>query len=437
MKQLTAVSSWLARFGPWAARALASVPLVILLLWSPAARALQPLDEFVRGARAHNPVNREAVAARDSADARADEAFGRALPGLVATASYTRNQWDVNVGGLALLPRDERDAMVTLAVPLVDLAKFARIAAADRSAEAASHRQEAIARATEAQVVQVYYQLAADLTLVDVAQKALEVVRVNLGLNEQASRAGTVTGLDVQRASAEVERQSQQLISAQLDVTLAARLLTSQTGVVADTSRGAALADDLHREPPLERFIANVPNTPAVQAALSDRAAAERSAAAQHLALLPTLGGDVSERYTNAVGFLGGHHQAYAATLSLVWAVDFATAPAFRSRDAEAAVLRARADQAQLAMSDSIFRAWSTIEADIARSRSARIQAAVSARAAEVARTRYRSGVGTQLELIQADRDAFAAEAGRIQSDADLLNARIQLRIAAGGASSP
>ena len=86
----------------------------------------------------------------------------------------------------------------------------------------------------------------------------------------------------------------------------------------------------------------------------------------------------------------------------------------------------------QLGVGDGIFRAWSTIEADIVRSRSARTQAAVAARAADVARTRYRSGVGTQLELIQADRDAFAAEAGRIQADADLLNARRQLRLLSG-----
>jgi hypothetical protein len=33
--------------------------------------------------------------------------------------------------------------------------------------------------------------------------------------------------------------------------------------------------------------------------------------------------------------------------------------------------------------------------------------------------------------MIQADRDAFAAAAGRVQSDAELLNARLQLRLAA------
>jgi hypothetical protein len=46
-------------------------------------------------------------------------------------------------------------------------------------------------------------------------------------------------------------------------------------------------------------------------------------------------------------------------------------------------------------------------------------------------RDRYRSGVATQLDMIQADRDAFAAAAGRVQSDAELLNARLQLRLAA------
>ena len=413
------------------------LPICGLLAWSSPAHALQPLDEFVRGARAHNPSNREATANREGADARAGEAFGRALPGLSAAATYTRNQWEVSFGGLDVLPRDQLDAAVTLAVPLIDLAKFARISAADRSAEAAGAREQAIARATEAQVVQLYYQLAADLALVAVAHRALDVVQINLKLTEAAAQAGTVTALDVQRASVEVERQSQQLTSAELEVSLVTRALASQTGVVADTTGAAPLVDDLHREPALERFIATAPSTPSVRAAVSERAAAERGATAQQLALVPTLAGAASERYTNAVGFLNGHHEAYAATLSLQWAVDFTTAPAIRARNAEAAAARAREDQAQLQAADAIHRAWSTIDADIARSRSARTQSAVSARAAEVARTRYRSGVGTQLELIQADRDAFAAEAGRIQADADLLNARRQLRLASGDAGSP
>jgi len=422
---------------PFAQRALilTCLPLVALRAWSPPARALQPLDEFVRGARAQSPVNHEAAANSAAADARAGEALGRALPGISAAATYTRNQWEVEFGGLAVVPQNQFDAAVALAVPLIDLAKFARISAADRAADAAVRRQEATARDVEAQVVQLYYQLAANVALAQVARNQLEVVRVNLRVTQEAARAGTVTSLDVQRATVEVERQSQQLTSAELQVKVVARALASQTGVVADTAAGAPLNDDLHAEPGLDRFEGTVAFTPAMQAAALERRATERAATGQHLALLPALSGAASERYTNAVGFLDGHHTAYAASLSLVWALDFSTAPAIRARNAEAAAARAREEETRLSIGDAIFRTWNGIDAGIVRSRSARNQAAVSARAAEVARTRYKSGVGTQLELIQADRDAFAAEAGRIQADAELLNARAQLRLLAGPAA--
>ena len=56
----------------------------------------------------------------------------------------------------------------------------------------------------------------------------------------------------------------------------------------------------------------------------------------------------------------------------------------------------------------------------------------VSSHAAAQARERYRAGTITQLDLLQAQRDAFNAEVSRIQSDADLVNARAQLRLSTG-----
>jgi outer membrane protein TolC len=61
-----------------------------------------------------------------------------------------------------------------------------------------------------------------------------------------------------------------------------------------------------------------------------------------------------------------------------------------------------------------------------------RTQARVSGEAAEQALERYRAGAATQLDLLQAQRDALAAEASRIQADANLVNSRAQLRTAAG-----
>ncbi len=396
------------------------------------ASALQPIDVFVESARAHNPRNQEVRANRAEADAQASEAFSRALPILSAAASYTRNQWDVSFSGLSVLPRNELDASATLSVPLVDLAKFARISAADHAAEAAQHQQNATARAVEAEVVQLYYQLAADLALVAVARKAFDVTRMDLKLTEEAASAGTAAALDVARARAEVEQRSQQVIGAQLAVSLTAQALASRTGIRPDVATSVELVDDLHAEPPLDQFLAGTSATPVVVAAATAREAAERNASAQRLVLVPTLGAAVVERYTNATGFLNGHHEAYAASLTLGWSIDFGTSPAIRARNAEALAAKAREDEVRLTVVDAIEQAFRTIEANIARSKSARAQSVASARAAEIARARYRSGETTQLDLLQADRDDLAAEVARIQADGDLLNARRQLRLASG-----
>jgi outer membrane protein TolC len=57
--------------------------------------------------------------------------------------------------------------------------------------------------------------------------------------------------------------------------------------------------------------------------------------------------------------------------------------------------------------------------------------------ASEQARQRYQAGTATQLDLLQAQRDAFNADVARIQADADLVNARAQLRLSAGERLSP
>jgi outer membrane protein len=65
-------------------------------------------------------------------------------------------------------------------------------------------------------------------------------------------------------------------------------------------------------------------------------------------------------------------------------------------------------------------------------SQSARSQAAAARLAADRARECYAAGAGTQLELIQAQRDLSSMEAARIQTDANLALDRILLRLAVG-----
>jgi outer membrane protein TolC len=72
------------------------------------------------------------------------------------------------------------------------------------------------------------------------------------------------------------------------------------------------------------------------------------------------------------------------------------------------------------------------VRAGIAKSRAARAESQAAARAATLSVDRYSAGATTQLDVTQAQRDAFLASASQIQADSDLAYARAALRLAAG-----
>src|SRR6266851_1605197 len=166
-------------------------------------------------------------------------------------------------------------------------------------------------------------------------------------------------------------------------------------------------------------------------AAAAATRAAQQQADAQKLALLPTIAGSFTEFATNAPGF-EPKDWYYQASVYATWAFDLTYVANIRTTDASAGAARARELKARLNAGDAINRYWNTVLADIAQSRSARAGRDASVHAAEQARAQYQAGTATQLDLLQAQRDAFRAEVTRIQDDANLLNARAQLRLSAG-----
>jgi len=405
------------------------------------AHALQPLADFVAGGRARAADVAEAAANRDALDASADVALGRVLPGVSASGTYTRNQYDSQVTfpatgtapavTVTITPIDQLNGAIALNVPLVNLANFWRIKSARIAKDAADKSLEATYLSVESQVVQDYYQLVANVALVAESQRALDVARSSLTFTSAQKQAGRVAELDVERARAEVERNVQQVAAAELQVTLSAQALESLTLVKPDLTTAATIDDDLHPEPPLEQFSPPPEQIPAVSAAVKNRESAAVAADAQRLALVPTLQGSLTESFTNTGGF-SGHDASWQAILSLTWVFDYTSIANIHLQDANVRVSAARETRARLAAHDAIVRSFSTVASNIARSRSARAQALATNHAAQLADERYRVGATTQLELLQAQRDAFTADVSRIQADADLVNARAQLRLAAG-----
>ncbi len=413
------------------------VPALALFLRSMPALALQPLEVFVAAASAHNPDALESRANVELQRAQADVAMGRVLPGISARGAFTRNEYDSVIdlgpgqGRLTVVPINQRDAAATLTVPLLDLAGFQRVAAAKTAASAAGEQLASTQLQVQAVVAQDYYQLVANLALVTAAQKALDVSRESARLAQNRMNAGVAPELDLDRARADVEQQSQQLSAAGLQVALASRALESASGVTPEAAAGIALDDDLHAEPALATAEAGVEGLPSVAAAAASTRAAGQQLDAQRLSLLPTIAGTFTERGTSSPGFTG-HNWSWQAVLGFNWVFDL-TAPAnIQVQGASLSAARARELRVRLAARDAVHRQWATVEASIARSRSARAGLAAANRASGSARDRYQAGAITQLELLQAQRDAFAAEVSRIQADADLVNARAQLRLATG-----
>ena len=411
------------------------IAVAVTLFWSLPSLALQPLDVFVASARERNPDALEAKAGLSQQNAQSDVALGRVLPGISARGAYTRNQYgttvDLGSGPITVVPDHQWDGSTTVTVPLIDAAGWARVAAAKTTADAAGFQLASARLQVEAQVAQNYYQLIADFALVAVSGTALEVSKESLRLAQNRLAAGVAPALEVDRARADVEQQTQQLAAALLQLSLAARALESNSGVFPDLSVPAPLADDLHNEPALASFESELNRLPAVVAATGSTRAAEQDAGAQRFALLPSVAGTFSERGTTAPGF-SGHDWTWQAAINFAWSFDLTSIASIRSQDAGADVARARELRVRLAARDAIHRQWETVAASIARSRSARAGRVAAAHAAQQAHDRYQVGTITQLDLLQAQRDAFAAEVARIQADADLVNARAQLRLAAG-----
>jgi len=425
------------------------------------ALALQPLREFLDHARAWNPDNRAAQAAVEQRDAEVSVSTGALEPGLQANAYYTRNQYDVesstlfgggSAAGLASLPpatqqllkavfsaipntviqpQDALDANVMLSIPIINVASWDRRSASKATLAGAKADEANAAVAVQKGVTRDYFQLLGYEAVLQSATKNLDVAQHNVKLARDKKESGTGSELDVQRALADAARAAQNVTAAQLNVTNLRRDLFSMSGVAPEAA-STFPDDDLHEEAPLEGWMSGADKVPSVKSAQAMRATAEEASRTARAAWFPTVTGLAEEKFTNSTAFSGGHSAYYLLQLAASWRLDNTVIPQIRAQDAAAAGARAREDKARIAAEDAVYRDWQQVKADIDASRSARVQVASTTLAAKLAEDRYANGVATQLDVLQARQDAFAADVARIQADSDLAYARTALRIDSG-----
>jgi outer membrane protein TolC len=408
---------------------------LVALLTVPA-RATQPLEAFLERAKTHSFDAREATATERQRAAEADAAVGKLTPSFSARGVYTRNQYEsaVQLPGtaskLVITPLNQLDAFLQLDVPIIDLASYHRYKAASALAASATEQKSATTIDVARSVAKSYYQFLGADALVQSARESIKAAQANLKNVDDRRAAGAATDLDHERAAASVARAEQDLADAELSAGLAGRALETLSGLKPAPAEASA-EDDLHGEGQLNGWLTLAAATPSQRVAQRLGEAAEQNRKAANRALFPTLAGSAQERLTNATGF-SGRTSAYTLQLVLSWRLDYGT---IASNDAQVAALdvqRVKIERTRRASEDNAFEAFRRVEAGLVKSRAARAQSSAAARAAELSADRYSAGVATQLDVTQAQRDAFLAAAAKIQADADLAFARASLRLASG-----
>jgi outer membrane protein TolC len=420
---------------------LATLTLALLTLSTHSAQAMQPLSDFVQSARKNNFDAREAKATLDVREADAQANTRRLLPTLSARGVYTHNQFDAVIGqaqpdgtrrDVTIVPKNQLDAFITLDVPIIDFGNWARISSGNTSAKAAEARIDATQLDVEQAVIRSYNQVLAGRAVVASAKRTLDNAFANLKVIEMRKAAGLALELDYQRAVAESERAKQTVANAEFLAGQQERALATLSGlkpIVQDTD--APVADDLHAEPALETFLRKAgEESPSVKAARLEKESTEKLSDAASYALLPTLTGTAQQRFTNATGFQD-RNAVYSLGATLSWRLDLSVLSQAKSVSAQKDLQEVRKERADRTNSDAVTDGWAMVNMQIASTKAARAEAEASRLAEKIAQERYNSGTALQVDVLQAARQAFQAEAVRIQAEADLATARAALRLLA------
>jgi len=382
---------------------------------------------------------RLAVESRVRADAEYGQAWGALLPALTASGGYTRNQYpgefDLPTGAtttrhVVITPVDQLDATLRAELPLIDASRWLRAAAAAASADAAAERVGSSWDSVRRAVVGDYHALVSARAVLDSARRSLALARAQAEQTQARTGAGVANELELVRAEAEVQRNEQLVADAESLVATSGRALRTATGLEPGTTPSLP-EDDLHPEPALAELEGHLGGLPTVRAADREAAAASRTLTAAGLALVPTVNAQFTQRFTNAVGFQD-QSALYNAGVNFSWRLDVPAVHGLIGQRSQLASADLNAEKARDAARDQVHADWQKVKAAITKVKAASGQVTASRRASALAHDRYRAGVATQTDVIQAERDLFSAEVSDIQARGELAQARASLRLSTG-----
>jgi outer membrane protein len=430
---------------------LANLTLLVLAAAVPGATPrIITLDEALRIASARQPQLRQATAATQAAVANADAVMSPLLPQVGGSASYQRSTANFaarpgslpgGIGGSATSQSWATFDYFNLGLSASQLLyDFGQSRSRWRSAQASADAQRTSERSTLEEVLfgvrTAYFQARAAKSAVTVAVDTLANQQKHLGQIEGFVEVGTRPEIDLAQAKTDVANARVQLITAQDAYAIGKAQLNQAMGVedstdydVADETQLPVQGEDESTDPLVDEALKARPEIAALQ---DDIRAQELAVRAIQGALGPSL------------VFSTGFTDAGQQTSSLAWNWDAAlglsipifqggqTRAQIRQAEANLAVIEAQAESERLQVRLEVEKARLTVVAAKAALTAAG-EALVNAKERlRLAEGRYETGVGSIIELGDAQLALTSAAYQQVQAEYTLAQARAGLIKALG-----
>lgn len=426
------------------------VSLLILAVPSGAAASAEPkvlsLTQALQLAHEHHPLLVQATANVDVMQARSEQARGLLLPQVGATAQYSRSHGTFARAGTTGSSAPSSSGTSNLFLfglsgtqTLWDFGVIERYRAAGFNKEAV----EATARAIDLQIAlgvrRAYFAAAAQVALLHVAQDTAKNQLLHLEQVKALVQTGQRTGIDTAQAETAVANAQLAVINARNGLHLAMAALTQAIGtseggpwVVDEQQLGPVVNETDELEALVKLAVDQRPELSSLRRQQESVAATKLAATGGYLPILGANGG-VSEGGT-AIDALGPNWN-FGVTLTWNLFNGGQTTGLVHEANAQAALIKATLDTELLQVRLDVEQARATIEDERSAVEAAGVAVAAARAQLTLAEGRLKAGVGTVLELGDAQVQFTTASAQLVQAQLTLSTARAQLLAALGVAS--
>jgi len=410
--------------------------VVGLVLLRPSLLAAQPMervtfDEAVRRAIANHPAVARAAADIIRADAVLQQVRAQSLPSISASVATNVIDPVTRFGGAAIFPRTQTVTTASVAVPLITAVRWAeRNQAADQVLVSQRGLEEARRQIAMA-VGDAYLAIIAQRRVIELNERALENARAHYEYANQRFQGGLGSRLNAVRAEQELSANEARVEEARLGVRRAQEAL----GVLmaADGPVDAAI------DPAFEVPAPTVPDAELaaaredVQTILARESAAQRRAGDAWKDYLPSVTALFTPEILAPTGLFANARSWRASVLFSVPLLDSGQRRGqTRERQALVDVVRADRTNAERQARSEIRVAREAVAATeraLAHARRAAEQANEVLRITDIA---FREGATTNIEVIDAQRQARDAETAAAIAEDAVRRARLELLVATG-----